>query len=273
MNGQDLLLGMSFLDETLVQEAETEKRRTPAWKRWGAVAACAAILLAAAVALPIWNHGSMFSEIPQEIEQVDLGAVFVNEIGSLPDAARRYYPEEAYDTIDWDAAEVRAYYGRDLTPAYLPGGLTASPQNGGATIIAAKNGGIVEDTVWLRFYHDYHADGSPKLTDDVAAVKGFSLTASRVGLLKDCCYVLPEDALQTTEIGGAAVTFGYRSMPFGPYDPQTHEPSGYYDLYAAEFQVDGIEYEIVAEQMELKEVVKVVTSIICGTDDVMIVGR
>lgn len=53
MNGQDFLLGMSFVDEALVQEAAAEKRKTPAWKRWGAIAACAAFLLAAAVALPI----------------------------------------------------------------------------------------------------------------------------------------------------------------------------------------------------------------------------
>lgn len=273
MNGQDFLLGMSFVDEALVQEAAAEKRKTPAWKRWGAIAACAAILLAAAVALPIRDHGSINAEIPQERIQIDLNHVFVNELGQMLDAARLYYPEEDYDTIAWDAADVLAYYGKELTPAYIPSGLTASPRNGGATVIASKSGEIVEDTVWRGFYHDYYADGSPKLTDGVAAVKGFTMTASRVGLLKDCCYVLSEDALQTTEIGGTSVLFGYRSMPYGPYDPQTHEPSGYYDLYTAEFLYDGIEYELIAEQMPLEEIVKVVTSIICGTENVAVTGE
>lgn len=268
MNGQDLLLGMCYVDEALVQEAAAEKRQLPVWKRWGAVAACAAVLLAAAVSLPIWNHESVTLEMPQETVQIDLDHVFVNELDEMLDAARLYYPEEDYDTISWDAADVLAYYGRDLTPAYIPGGLTASLRNGGAKVIASKSGTIVEDTVWLGFYHDYYADGSPKLTDGVAAVKGFTMTASRVGLLKDCCYVLSEDALQTTDIGGTSVVFGYRAMPYGPYDAQTHEPSGYYDLYTAEFKRDGIEYEIVADQMELEEVVKVVTSIICDTDAV-----
>ena len=80
------------------------------------------------------------------------------------------------------------------------------------------------------------------------------------------CFVLPEDELKTSDIGGTAVAFGHRSVPNGPYDPDTHEPSGYYDLYVAEFEHDGIEYEIVAEQTEAEEVVKVVSSIIYGEE-------
>ena len=40
----------------------------------------------------------------------------------------------------------------------------------------------------------------------------------------------------------------------------------YYDMYVAEFEYDGIEYEIVAEQMEAEEIVKVVSSIIYGEE-------
>lgn len=267
MNGQDLLLGMSDVDEALIQEAAVDKRKAPVWKRWGAIAACAAVL-AAAVALPLRDHGGVNPDTPQEMVRIDRNDVFVNALDQIADAARRYYPEEDYDTIFWDASDVLAYYGWDLTPAYIPSGLTAAAGSGCAIVIASKRGEIVEDTVWRSFYHDYYADGSPKLTDDVAAVKGFSLTASRIGILNDCCYVLSEDVLQTSVIGGTSVLFGYRSMPYGPYDPQTHEPSGYYDLYTAEFQQNGISYEIVAEQMPLEELVKVVASIICETDGV-----
>ena len=55
-------------------------------------------------------------------------------------------------------------------------------------------------------------------------------------------------------------------MPYGPYDPDTHEPSGYYDMYVAELECDGIEYQIVAKQMEAEEVVKVVSSILYGEE-------
>ena len=37
-------------------------------------------------------------------------------------------------------------------------------------------------------------------------------------------------------------------------------------MYVAEFEYDGIEYQIVAEQMEAEEVVKVVSSIIYGEE-------
>ena len=149
---------------------------------------------------------------------------------------------------------------------YVPDGLTAAPGNCTARVIVNKNGNVVEDTIWLGFYHDYYEDGSPRLTDDVAAVNGFSITASKIGLLNDCLYILPENEVTASDIGGTAVTFGYRSMPYGPYDSETHEPSGYYDMYVAEFEYDGIEYQIVAEQMETEEVVKVVSSIIFGKD-------
>lgn len=54
-----------------------------------------------------------------------------------------------------------------------------------------------------------------------------------------------------------------------PYDPETHAPSGYYDMDVAEFEQEGMGYQTVAEQMELEEVVKVVSSIVCGEEVVI----
>ena len=184
----------------------------------------------------------------------------------MKDAARVWRNPELYDHIQWDKNAVIEYYGKDLSPAYIPDGLTAANGNGTARVIVDKSGNIVEDTVRLNFYHDYYEDGSPKLTEGVTARKGFSITASKIGILSDCIYLLPENEVKTSDIDGTAVTFGYRSMPRGPYNPDTHEPSGYYDMYVAEFEYDGIEYQIVAEQMEAEEVVKVVSSIIYGEE-------
>ena len=154
------------------------------------------------------------------------------------------------------------YYGKDLTPAYVPDGLTAANGNGTCQVIADKSGNIVYDRVGFS-YHDY---GSPKLIDSVIGYKGFSMHVSKIGFMDDEVYILPENEVKTSDIGGTAVTFGYRSMPYGPSDPDTHEPSGYYDLYVAEFVLDGIKYGIVAERMEKEEVVKVVASIIYGEE-------
>lgn len=59
-------------------------------------------------------------------------------------------------------------------------------------------------------------------------------------------------------------------MPYGPYDAQAHEPSGYYDLHVAEFTCNDIDYEIIASQMEVDELVKVVASIIYGQSEFVI---
>ena len=61
---------------------------------------------------------------------------------------------------------------------------------------------------------------------------------------------------------------GYRAMPYGPYDPQTHLPSGCYDFYLAQFTPGGMEYEIASYQLSLSEFLKIVASTISGRPDV-----
>ena len=91
---------------------------------------------------------------------------------------------------------------------YIPDGLVAASGNGTARAVLEKNGKVVKDTVALNFYHDYYEDGSPKRTEDVAAVKGFPITASKTGILSDRIYLLPENEVKTSDIDGTAVTFG-----------------------------------------------------------------
>lgn len=123
-----------------------------------------------------------------------------------------------------------------------------------------QDSSITEDTVQLRFYQ----------SEDVSVKHGFSITASKIGIAQTCIYLLPDSEIKTSDIEGTAVTFGYCSMPYGPYDSETHEPAGYYNMYTAEFKHNGIEYQIVAEQMEAEEFVKVVASIITGQKDITI---
>jgi len=291
MRGKDLLSGMSFLDERFINEAETAAIKKHmvfvGWKRYGSLAACFVlmILLAFFVSTNILKEqnakplDNMIVDKQNDIENASVSSneihinmqdMFLNEIGTMLDAAKRWYDPELYDEILWDKDEIQAYYGKDLTPDYIPDGLSAANGNGTARVFAEKNGKIVEDTVWLSFYHAYYEDGSPKLTEGVAATKGFTIKASKIGLINDCIYLLPENEVKTSNIEGIEVTFGYRSMEYGPYDPDTHEPSGYYDLYVAEFVQDDIEYYIVADQMEFEEIVKVVASIIFEENKIII---
>ena len=204
---------------------------------------------------------------------LSMDTIYVNELSeSTTDTSRRFLDPAFYDTVSWGPEEILSYYGRDLTPAYLPAGLTAAPGNGTLKAVISRDdaGTVAEDTLWLSFYHSYYEDGTPRLTEDVAATKGFTLAASKLGLLRDCIYLLPENEVKTSDIAGIPVTIGYRSMPCGPYDAETHAPSGSYDLYVAEFTIDGIQCQLTANQMELAEVVKVVASVITGEREIVV---
>lgn len=113
-------------------------------------------------------------------------------------------------------------------------------------------------------------DGSPRHTEEVAARRGFSVRVSKLGLFSDCLYLMPEDQRECWTVGETEVTLGYRSMSYGPYDPETHQPSGYYDLYVAEFTLEGLDWQIVFEQLPLEEVVKVTAGVITGEEEITV---
>lgn len=249
------------------------KRKKPYLLKWSTAAACTAIVCIAvfSVLFDFWERQKAdispnSDPLPPVSQPTDvMEHVFINEISGLADGQFKWAFPSSYDNVLWDEAAIFSYYGKDLTPPYIPNGLTPAPGNGIATVFADENGNIAWDTVTLNFYHAYYEDGSPKLTENVSAVKGFSVKASKLGLLNDCYYILPEDEVKSSDINGTAVTFGYRSISYGPYDPNTHAPAGYYDLYVAEFEQNGIKYQIIAEQMEIEEVVKVVSSMIAAS--------
>ena len=267
---------------------ETRKKtKNLVWIKWGTMAGCFGIVVELVFSiLPSYlnQQGVTVSDIPTDVItdapiddiqpttaeiHISMSDIIMNEIDGFASADYARYNPETCDEVIWSKEDIANYYGTDLTPAYIPDGLFASPRNDTTTVYTELDGTVVEDTVMLSFYHAYYEDGSPKFTADIAACYGFSVTASKIGIINDCDYLLPGNEVKTSDIEGIAITFGYRSMPYGPFDPETHEPSGYYDMYVAQFEQDGIEYYIVAEQMDAEEVVKVVSSIICGEEAII----
>lgn len=88
-----------------------------------------------------------------------------------------------------------------------------------SAVYIRQDGTVTEDTIQLGFYQ----------SEDMTVKQGFSITASKIGIIQTCLYLLPEDEVKTSNIERTEVTFGYRSMPYSPYHSETHEPSGYYD--------------------------------------------
>ena len=261
MNSEKLSDAIGEVGGRYYEEAATYRRRKHGWVKWVGLAACLA--LAAAAVLP--GAAKQPTTTP-DTPSVAMSGVHINEMQPMiSDGSKVGYDPSLYDNVTWDSAAIAKYYGGDLIPAYIPEGLVPASSNGTASVYITKDGKMVEDMVALDFCHDYYADGSPKLTDDVAAVKGFSLEASRLGRFDECCIAMPVgEAAEPTDIGGVSVTFGHCLVDYGPYDPDTHEPAGQYDRYTAEFTLDGISYRIATDQLAQDEIVKIVSSIIFG---------
>lgn len=279
---------IGFIDDDLIIESEQPAERKPIHIKYAAAAA--ACLCVAGGAAVVVNNRS----VPEASGQVESLAVPIsavspaqpaensvpgtapckptlltdvmifNEVTEEAGAARLYFDPEIYDEIKLDKSDILEYFGRELTPAYIPEGLTPSAWNEQGTTVFVKkeDGQIAYDHVWFSFYHDYYEDGSPKLTEDIAATKGFSLIVSRLGYPFECGIYSNLGGKSTTDIKGTPVAFSHRSAPYGPYDPETHEPSGFYDEYIAEFETDGVFYRIVTHQLPADELIIIVGSIL-----------
>ena len=286
MTKEALFEVLNDLDDAHIAQVEAVPVRKHHWKIWVGLAACAAAVLAMCLTLPALRTDPAPSahqdpapaatqtpsaaQTPDAIH-LDMGDIHINELSELTAAAPLWYDPELYDQVWWDQEDLLSYFGRNLTPAYLPEGISPAPWNDQAQVVVDKDSAaLVQDRVVLHFYHAYGQQGNPQLTEDVPARKGFSLSASRLGFIGDCLYVRPEDEAQVSCIGETEVIFGYRSMPYGPYDPDTHSPAGYYNLCVAEFTSGGIRYQIVMEQMAPEELVKVTASLLWGTDEIVL---
>ena len=294
MKGTDLLCAMSCVDTRYLEEmGENTARRkaTLHFARYASLAACLALLVTVGARMgQLWGNGPqpqppvppvltntqqpedtpdlLQPPVPQTIT-INWDGVAVNESAGLGmDATRLYRDPELYEAVHWDLDQIRAYYGWELAPAYIPEGLTGGGNGVSHTVFRDKaTGEIIEDQAARGFWTAFHEDGSPKSDDDLYIPRGFTVTASRLGILH--CGLLPVDDSRTTDFGGVPVTISHCSMPHGPFDPTrkapdglSNMPAGYYDIYVAAFELDGVEYEVEAQRLELEELIKIVASII-----------
>ena len=202
--------------------------------------------------------------------EIDMDNIHVNGLAAARDMGRKYpVPAECVYVV-WEEADIISYYGNNLVPPYLPAGLTASPRNAVQNVVLSMAGDVWEDTVRLDFYQDYHADGSAKSADNLYIPKGFYLNASKIGLLYDFSCINSGNAVSISYLNETTVSIGGAMLEHGPYDPDTHEPSGHYEQYVAQFTLNGIDYEIVTSRLELEEAVRIVASIIYNESNINI---
>ena len=299
MKSIDLCNAFRAIDDDILERSETaacECKKKTGWMKWGTMVACFGLILTLTMmTLPNILKGqgnivpppdpdvpgpvvsdddsqSSVNPLQPPVEKgiiINWDGVAINESENLSsDATRLYRDPELYDKQSMDEDEVLVYYGWNLAPAYIPEGLTDGSNGPGGYLCREKTTGeVIEDQAGRGFWVDFWEDGSPKSDDDIVIPKGFTLIASRLGILH-CC-LLPVDEERTTDFGGVSVTITHCSMKHGPFDPTqkapdglSNMPAGYYDIYTASFILDGVEYEIMAQRLELEEIIKIVASII-----------
>lgn len=290
MRGTELLYKLELVDPAFLEAAEEQPRRKrPVWLQFGAAAACLCVIAAAVFAFGTGRQpnpnpsgvapgpdSSQDASSAVEAETaaptqpdpvyVDMDKIFVNESEDLISASLLYFDPALYEEVRWNSGDVAAYYGRPLAPAWVPEDLTpTNPDEAAVVQIRREDGAVAYDTVALGYYQQFGVweDGTPRFIDQRCVHHGFQLTVSKLGQHGCCLYLGPEDAVEWSDIAGTPVAIGYRVMSHGPYDPDTHEPAGYYGLYVAQFTLDGASFQIVADEMALEDVVKVTASIIC----------
>lgn len=294
MNGQQLLMGVGYVDEKYIDEAENIKKAKKPIRIWKgiAIAACFSLILTGAFIVSFHQFTKETPTLPNDSDiaisnpsnddthpdmndntqeiQICMRNIYVNEISGLTDSSRVLPDPSSFCEVIWNKEEIINYYGRDLTPYYIPEGLKASPYNDKATVYSDSDNMMLEDTVWQSFYSDYDEDGSPRPKNGTPIPIGFTIAASRLGILNDCIYSSPGGQPEITTIEDIEVIVGYQKASYGPYDSETHDPAGYYDMYVISFSVAGTDYQFVFEQVELEEAIKVVTSFITETDKIEI---
>lgn len=299
MRSIDLYTAVRALDDDILERSETAfyGQKETGWLKWGAMAACVGLILTVALTtlpgilrgpggvLPPPNPapGPTVSEDEQQNNgeplqppgereiTINWDNVAVNESAGLaPNAAPLYRDPALYNEEILDTQGVRTYYGWELAPAYIPDDLTGGGKAVSGRIVREKaTGNVVEDQAGRSFWVDFGEDGSPKSNDDVEIPKGFTIRASRLRILH-CC-LLPVDGERTTNFGGVPVTLSHAAPTYG--GGISNVPAGYYDVYVASFTLDGVEYEIEAQRLELEEVIKIVASIINPYSENFVVGR
>ena len=266
MTGRDLILAMNRIDERFVQEAGSVRYLHFSLWKYASVAAGLIIVAASccgilfhrfaqtehmpemAVSTPVEASPSTVSSPTANINDaaivISMRSIHINEVeGMTPADYDRNV--ELYDEVTWNADDILTYYGKDLTPAYIPAGLAVGEENDTTNVwvgIAgtAAEGTVGMDTVTLTFQDD-------------TGIERLSVSVSSVGFPDDI-YVL--DNAQESTISDVSVIFSHVSTAD--------------ELYFAEFAYDGLQYRIRAVQLPLEELVRVVSSVVMGTDEIEI---
>ena len=192
-----------------------------------------------------------------DTQDVYLPAIFINELEKIPAAASKlYYDPEKYDKIELSEQQTQEYFGTELVPE----GAVREPLkkfrgDGSVHYIEKQSGKIVYDTAHIVYASGVYDDGSR--LSPVDGGSNLTVSASRLGR-PNVCYAWGDG--KSTEVKGVEVYAGKIEVGYN-YNEQK-EPQNFYIRYFAEFEVNGIYYEVDADNISETEFIRAVWGII-----------
>lgn len=194
-------------------------------------------------------------------EQDQMAKVHFNILEESLSADRVYFdPETTYEK-QLTLAETIEYLGRDVRPSVIPEELTAyidQYPDAHFTIIYNNDDTVAFDQFQFTYQEEFESEAYTPLE------KQLNVLVSKTGVKNDCVYVWSDD-MQPSELHGQTLMIGKREIPYGPYtvvEDGPNIPAGYYDLFLAEFNYDGIYYQVIADNFTEEEFVQTLSSML-----------
>lgn len=275
MNGKELYGMLNGLEERLIEEtlqAEPVRRHIPFKMALSAAAClclCVAVLAVAVITgpkqqTPSENGGGAAqspqqSEAPSQIEdETAFSRLVVNDFSNVQktDACKRYFDPALYTEQVWNWDQITAYFGKDMTPKWIPEELSGQSANRQMTaVIRNSDGAVVNDVFAQSYFTWYYDDGSQSPWGEAV---GFTVAASKTGAPSDCVYIFDQE-MEHSIYQDTEILLGYTSMGYD-YNEQK-QPMKTYDFWIAHFTYDSIQYEITASNLEQDVFLKIVASL------------
>lgn len=185
---------------------------------------------------------------------------YFNTLGSDVASACKLYidPAKTY-TKTLSFSQLLDYLGRDVRPTYLPAGLQGEDVKDQSFTLIYNNDGTLNSGSFSFFYQE-----KPGNQGYDPLERRLQISVAKGQLFRDCIYTWPDETRESS-INGHAVQLGKRKMPYGPYtvvENGPNTPAGYYDLFVAEFQFAGLDYEVVADNLTESEFLAVLASML-----------
>ena len=189
---------------------------------------------------PIWNEGELH---------------FNDGAASIPSFK---FSGQGLEPLPMTQEEFFDYLGRDPRPASLPEDLTVhTPDDSeSVTLYRDAEGNAVNECVTYTFEAPL-----PDGVDYEPTQRRLTLNVAK-GILPARDYLFLAEGTADSNIGGTPLTVTRSVMTYGPYDPETHEPAGSYELYSAEFLYNGVGYFLYSDNLTQQEFVDILCSIL-----------